>query len=121
MYLKYYSYICIEFKTKVMKTIDNTINPLGCCRQDSFLSLAKKMIPSLREQMVKKAFELTSEGIIPAKRFKNQIEFIRATFPHDEFTTAFNVWEFLRSNNISDRSQVTPEMKMMAENIKFNG
>ena len=104
-----------------MRNIDNTINPLGCCRQDTFLSLAKKMIPSLREEMVKKAFELRSQGIIPAKKFKNQIEFIRATFPNEEFIVAFNVWEFLRSNNISDRSQVTPEMKMMAENIKFNG
>ena len=109
------------FKTFADLGFDNTINPLGGCATDSFLCLARKLIPSLRHNMVLKAFEMLEQGEHPGKKFRNQLDFIRATFPHEEFIMAFKIWDFLRSNRISDVSQVTPEMKMMADQIKFKG
>ena len=109
------------FKTFADLGFDNTICPLGGLRTDSFLSLSKKLIPSLRHNMVLKAFQMLEQGEEPWKKFENELDFIRATFPHEEFIIAFKIWDFLRSNRISDRSQVTPEMKMMADQIKFKG
>ena len=97
---------------------DNTKSPLRGCASDSFLNLIKKQIPSLREKMVLEAFKFNeANDTLVSREFNNQLDFIQSITTKDEFKTIFMMWEFLRTNHISDKSQLTPEMKSLAEGI----